>query len=96
MPEEKKQIEELGKEIYQHCSAGLFEDEANAIAEFVINKQGYRKASDVVRKVIEDVISLLEDNWNDIQHGTYWLTNGRCVPLRELLKNAEKQYTEVK
>jgi hypothetical protein len=55
MMTKEKQIEELGKEIYQHCSAGLFEDEANAIAEFVINKQGYRKASEVARETVEAI-----------------------------------------
>lgn len=44
-----KQIEELSKDIFEHCSAGLFEDEAKEIARFVIEGQGYRKASEVAR-----------------------------------------------
>ena len=49
---------------------------------------------EVAREVIEEVATLLEDNWNDIQHGSYWLTNGRCIPLRELLNTVEKKYAE--
>lgn len=39
----KEQIEELGKEIFKNCNACLLKDEAKMIAEFVIEKQGYRK-----------------------------------------------------
>ena len=56
----EKQIEELGKEIYEHCSAGLFEDEANAIAEFVINKQGYRKSTEVAREIFEEIAKIIQ------------------------------------
>lgn len=52
-------------------------------------------ATEVAKEVIEDVATLLEANWKDIQHGVYWLTNGRCTPLRELLKTVENKYTEV-
>lgn len=48
-----KQIEEMAKDIFEHCNAGLFEDEAYEIARFVIEGQGYRKASDVAREIIE-------------------------------------------
>lgn len=47
-----KQIEELSKDIFEHCSAGLFEDEAEEIARFVIEGQGYCKASDVAVDII--------------------------------------------
>ena len=53
-----------------------------------------RVKADTARKIIEDIATLLEANWEDIQHGSYWLTNGRCTPLRELLKTVEKKYVE--
>ena len=48
-----KQIEELSNGIWKHCNAGLFKDEAEEIALFVIERQGYRKASDVAREIID-------------------------------------------
>ena len=38
-----KQIEEMAKVICQNCNCGLFFDEAEKIARFVIEEQGYRK-----------------------------------------------------
>ena len=67
----------------------LFQNTAEKMAA-----KGYRKASEVARKVIDEAITLIEDNWEVIQHGDYWLINGRCRPLRELLKTIEKKYTE--
>lgn len=60
----------------------------------VHEEQVQKAKADTVRKIIEDIATLLEANWNDIQHGAYWLTNGCCIPLRELLKNVEKKYVE--
>ena len=54
-----------------------------------------RKAkSEAAREIIEDVATLIEAHWSEIQHGVYWLVCGRCIPLRELLKTVEKKYTE--
>lgn len=50
--------------------------------------------AEVVREIIEDVATLIEAHWSEIQHGVYWLVCGRCIPLRELLKTVEKKYTE--
>lgn len=44
----EQQIEGLSKDIFEHCSAGLFEDEAKEIARFVIEGQGYRKADELI------------------------------------------------
>lgn len=46
-------IEELARAIFIHCSCGLFEDEAKEIAEFVIDRAGYRKASDIAGDIIK-------------------------------------------
>ena len=95
-----KQIEEIAKILAKsddcgdctNCMHNAWCPDKND-AELIYNA-GYRKASDVVRELIEDIATLLEANWKDIQHGSYWLTNGRCMPLRELLKTVEKKYTE--
>ena len=39
----EKQIEEMAEAIFQHCQCGLFFSEAERIADFVINQQGYHK-----------------------------------------------------
>lgn len=72
---------------------GVTKVDAKTTAEGLYNA-GYRKADDFVREIIADVATLLENRWHEIQHGTYWLMNGRCTPLRELLKTVEKKYTE--
>lgn len=38
-----KQIEEMAEAIFQNCNCGLFYSEAEKIARFVIEEQGYRK-----------------------------------------------------
>lgn len=53
---EDKQIKELAATIYENRPAGLFEEDAEQIAELVINKQGYCKASEI----FEAVDNLLE------------------------------------
>ena len=82
-----KQIEEMSE--FMTEGARPWAEDAEALYN-----AGYRKASEVAREIIEDISTLLEANWKDIQHGSYWLTNGRCIPLRELLKTVEKKYTE--
>ncbi len=42
----EKQIEEMAEAIFQNCNCGLFFSEAEKIARFVIEKQGYRKQSE--------------------------------------------------
>ena len=42
----EKEIADLSEEIYRNCHACLLESEAEMIAEFVIEKQGYRKQSE--------------------------------------------------
>ena len=66
------------------------------VAEALRNYQdGYAHIkAEVAREIIEDVATLIEEHWSEIQHGVYWLVCGRCTPLRELLKTVEKKYTE--
>lgn len=39
----EKEIEEMAEAIFQNCNCGLFFSEAEKIARFVIEEQGYRK-----------------------------------------------------
>ena len=78
----EKQIEEMAEAIFQNCNCGLFFSEAENIARFVIEEQGYRKQSDVidefVKRLKEEPIKLslplfglstkdeIEEHFNDI------------------------------
>ena len=44
----EKQIEEMAEAIFQNCNCGLFCSEAEEIARFVIEEQGYRKQSEPI------------------------------------------------
>ena len=44
----EKEIEKLAKEIFQNCNCGLFFSEAEKIARFVIEEQGYSKQSETI------------------------------------------------
>lgn len=41
----EKQIEEMAEAIFHNCNCGLFFSEAEKIARFVIEEQGYEKQS---------------------------------------------------
>ena len=41
----EKQIEEMAEAIFHNCNCGLFFSEAEKIARFVIEEQGYGKQS---------------------------------------------------
>lgn len=43
---EKQAIEEMAEAIFQNCNCGLFFSEAEKIARFVVEEQGYRKQSE--------------------------------------------------
>ena len=78
----EKQIEEMAEAIFQNCNCGLFFSEAEKIARFVIEEQGYRKQSEVidefVKRLKEEPIKLslplfglstkdeIEEHFNDI------------------------------
>ena len=78
----EKEIEEMAEAIFQSCNCGLFFDEAEKIARFVIEEQGYRKQSEVidefVKRLKEEPIKLslplfglstkdeIEEHFNDI------------------------------
>ena len=78
----EKEIEEMTEAIFQNCNCGLFFSEAEEIARFVIEEQGYRKQSEVidefVKRLKEEPIKLslplfglstkdeIEEHFNDI------------------------------
>ena len=57
----EKQIEEMAEAIFQNCNCGIWYSEAKKIADFVINKQGYRKASEVAREIFEELEDVLDN-----------------------------------
>ena len=63
----EKQIEEMTKAIFHNCNCGLFFSEAEKIARFVIEEQGYRKQSDVAKEIFEDIekLKLTKFDWQD-------------------------------
>ena len=63
----EKQIEEMAEAIFQNCNCGLFFSEAEKIARFVIEEQGYRKQSEVAKEIFEEIEKLkyTKYDWND-------------------------------
>ena len=55
----EKQIEEMTEAIFHNCNCGLFFSEAEKIARFVIEEQGYRKASDVAREIFDEIDNII-------------------------------------
>ena len=98
-----KQIEEMAEAIFQNCNCGLFFSETEKISNFIINKQGYRKASEVAREMFAEfrteMRSLIEtSNELYIKSGDddYYLGKKDAfftaiLHLEELIK---KKYTE--
>lgn len=49
----EKEVEEMAEAIFQNCNCGLFFSEAEEIARFVIEEQGYRKEDDIAKEIFE-------------------------------------------
>ena len=49
----EKEIKKMAKAIFQNCNCGLFFSEAEKIARFVIEEQGYRKEDDIAKEIFE-------------------------------------------
>ena len=65
--DKEKQIEEMTEAIFHNCNCGLFFSEAEKIARFVIEEQGYRKQSEVAKEIFEEIEKLkyTKYDWND-------------------------------
>ena len=63
----EKQIEEMAEAIFHNCNCGLFFSEAEKIARFVIEEQGYVKQSEVAKEIFEDIekLKLTKFDWQD-------------------------------
>ena len=96
-----KQIEELSKDIFEHCNAGLFEDEAKEIARFVIEEQGYRKASEVAREIIDEIFKILDAEYrnydtealSDVLNKMYMSSRNTVIKITAELVELKKKYT---
>ena len=53
--------------IFHNCNCGLFFSEAEKIARFVIEEQGYGKQSEVAKEIFEEIEKLkyTKYDWND-------------------------------
>ena len=63
----EKQIEEMAEAIFHNCNCGLFFSEAEKIARFVIEEQGYVKQSEVAKEIFEEIekFKYTKYDWND-------------------------------
>lgn len=98
MEKQIEEIKELTDGIFVNCQACLLELECNMIARYVIEEQGYRKASDVAREIFAE-IEKITDEWSyDSYSAEYDIPirkeyNGRMIVkrLNELKKKYESE-----
>lgn len=81
----EKQIDEMAEAIFQNCNCGLFFSEAEEIARFVIEEQGYRKQSGVAREIFDEIERTFKG-----------LLNGDISNVLKLLSTLKKEYVEQK
>lgn len=87
----EKQIEEMAEAIFQNCNCGLFFSEAERIARFVIEEQGYRKQSEgcefcgttLYVKAVQHTMPLLAPitRADELRHESLNLTGEIYLPL---------------
>ena len=81
----EKEIEEMTEAIFQNCNCGLFFSEAEKIARFVIEEQGYRKQSEVAKEIFDEIERTFKG-----------LLNGDIGNILKLLSALKKEYVEKK
>ena len=91
----EKQIEEMAEAIFHNCNCGLFFSEAEKIARFVIEEQGYVKQSEVAKEIFEEIERTL-DNYHSAccpigEIETYSYYEG---DLGEAIAELKKKYTD--
>lgn len=91
----EKQIEEMAEAIFHNCNCGLFFSEAEKIARFVIEEQGYGKQSEVAKEIFEEIERTL-DNYHSAccpigEIETYSYYEG---DLGEAIAELKKKYTD--
>ena len=88
----EKQIEEMTEAIFHNCNCGLFFSEAEKIARFVIEEQGYRKQSEVVMEIFDDIEKLVSTNKKTVGCATYEETIFYIEDFIEDLAELKKKY----
>ena len=86
----------MAEAIFQNCNCGLFFSEAEKIARFVIEAQGYRKQSEVVMEIFDDIEKLVSTNKKTVGCATYEETIFYIEDFIEDLAELKKKYTERK
>jgi hypothetical protein len=85
----EKQIEEMADEVYEtlmlEAECPLSGMDCAIIADLLVNKKGYRKATEVAREIFEEIGELV----NEYLDGRIY-THDFCTYLAEL----KKKYTE--
>ena len=89
----EKQIEEMAEAIFQNCNCGLFFSEAEKIARFVIEEQGYGKQSEVAKEIFEEIGKLVSTNKKTVGCATYDKTIFYIEDFIEDLAELKKKYT---
>ena len=78
----EKEIEEMTEAIFHNCNCGLFFSEAEKIARFVIEEQGYRKQSEVVKEVFEEINNIIYN----LRDSPFYSSSDAVYELTELKK----------
>ena len=78
----EKQIEEMAEAMFQNCNCGLFFSEAEKIARFVIEEQGYRKQSEVVKEIFEEIDNIIYN----LRDSPFYSSSDAVYELTELKK----------
>lgn len=78
----EKQIEEMTEAIFHNCNCGLFFSEAEKIARFVIEEQGYEKQSEVVKEIFEEINNIIYN----LRDSPFYSSSDAVYELTELKK----------
>ena len=78
----EKEIEEMAEAIFQNCNCGLFFSEAEKIARFVIEEQGYCKQSEVVKEIFEEINNIIYN----LRDSPFYSSSDAVYELTELKK----------
>ena len=81
----EKEIEEMAEAIFQNCNCGLFFSEAEEIARFVIEEQGYSKQREVAKEIFDEIERTFKG-----------LLNGDISNILKLLSALKKEYVDQK
>ena len=91
----EKEIKKMAEAIFQNCNCGLFYSEAEKIARFVIEEQGYRKQGEVARELFDEIEKLVSTNKKTVGCATYDETIFYIKDFIEDLAELKKKYIGV-